>query len=142
MHFTGLTAKPTASDLTKAEMVCDVKSIPALGGAPEQLETTTLSSSVQTFVNGVKQLDQFEFTANYIKSVYRKINELEKKGSGEWWAVVLGADADGNPDGHDGIMVWQGGITCAMNEQEVNAVREMTIYISATTAPEMLADAQ
>ena len=69
---------------------------------------------------------------------YKKLKELEGK-EDIWWAVFLGADGSGAPDGHDGIFVWQGGISTMLDEGDVNAVREMTSYISCSTAPEMLA---
>ena len=39
---------------TDWEKLCKIKTYPALGGAPEQLETTDLEDEVQTFVPGVQ----------------------------------------------------------------------------------------
>jgi hypothetical protein len=43
----------------------DIKDFPSLGGSPEQIETTTLSNEVSTFVNGVQSMSTFEFLSNY-----------------------------------------------------------------------------
>lgn len=138
MHWTDNTAQPTSLD--GAEKVIDIKSYPALGGEPEQIESTTLSDDVQTFVRGVQSLDNFDFTANYTKASYRKLKALEAKGEGEWWGVALGAGADGAPDGHDGIIVWKGGVTAYIDGGEVNAVREMHAVFSVATKPTLLED--
>ena len=137
MHWTS-TTQPTS--ITGAEKVVDIKSYPDLGGAPEQVESTTLSDDVQTFVRGVQSIDNFDFTANYTKASYKKLKELEKKGEGEWWGVALGADASGAPDGHDGIIVWKGGLTAYVSGGEVNAVREMHAVFSVATKPTLLED--
>lgn len=136
MKFDGVTAKPTSADLAKAKKVVDIKSVPAMGGEPDTLETTTLSDSVATSILGVQSNDLKQFTANYIASDFMAIKAME--GTEVWFGVFLGAGADGAPDGHDGIFVWKGSITVALNEGDVNAVREMTIYINCATAPEVL----
>ena len=47
------------------EKLIDIKEFPDLGGAPEMLETTTLSDKMQTYIPGIQSLDSLEFTANY-----------------------------------------------------------------------------
>ena len=42
----------TSSDGATYTKLCKIKSYPALGGAPDQLETTDLEDPSQTFVNG------------------------------------------------------------------------------------------
>lgn len=137
MKFDGVTAKPTSADKSKAVKLVDIKSVPAMGGEPDTLETTTLSDSIATSILGVQSNDLKQFTANYISSDFAAIKELE--GKDLWWGVFLGAGSDGAPDGHDGIFVWKGSVSVALNEGDVNAVREMTIYINCATAPEVLA---
>ena len=46
----------------------DIKDFPDLGGAPEMLETTTLSDKMQTYIPGIQSIDALEFTANYTKT--------------------------------------------------------------------------
>lgn len=137
MKFDGVSAKPTSVDKSKAVKLVDIKSVPAMGGEPDTLETTTLSDSIATSILGVQSNDLKSFTANYISSDFSAIKALE--GQEIWWGVFLGAGSDGAPDGHDGIFVWKGSVTVALSEADVNAVREMTIYINCATAPEMLA---
>ncbi|MBY4798352.1 hypothetical protein K6V98_08335 [Collinsella sp. AGMB00827] len=138
MHFKDAQQQPTS--LKGGEKLVDIKSYPALGGEPEKIETTTLSDKVQTFVSGVQQLDSFDFSSNYDKAIYRKLKDLEKKGEGQWWAVAFGADENGQPDGHDGVIVWSGGITAYISEGEVNGVREMHEVFSVASVPVLLPD--
>ena len=42
---------------TALQKLVDIKDFPDLGGAPELLETTTLSDSSQTFINGVQSVN-------------------------------------------------------------------------------------
>lgn len=137
MKYDGLTAKPTSADAAKAAKLVDIKSVPAMGGEPDTLETTTLSDSIATNILGVQSNEMKSFTANYIPADFKKLKALE--GTEAWFAVFLGADSDGNPDGHDGIFAWKGSLTVALNEGDVNAVREMTVYINCATAPEPIA---
>nr|WP_314639903.1 hypothetical protein [uncultured Olsenella sp.] len=142
MHFTTVAgSKPVKTDLTSVEKVVDIKSYPDFGGAPEKVETTTLSEDTSSFVSGVQKLDSFEFTANYILSDYTKAKTLEAKGGDEWWAVFFGAGSDGQPDGHDGIVAWKGGLTAYISGAGVNAAREMKLNYSVKTKPELVSQA-
>ncbi|HHZ02043.1 MAG TPA: phage tail protein, partial [Tissierellia bacterium] len=51
----------------------DIKNFPDLGGAPEMLETTTLSDDTQTYILGIQSLDALEFTANYTKEDFEAV---------------------------------------------------------------------
>lgn len=138
MHLEGSITgtAPTSSDLSKFKKVMDIKDYPDMGGKPDTIETTTLSDDTQTSVNGVQKLDSFEFTANYTKESYASMKAIDEKGNDEWWALYLGAAADGTtPDGHDGIFVWKGGSTTYLTSGATNKVREMKTYISAGTKP-------
>ena len=66
----------------------DIKDFPDLGGAPEMLETTTLSDSMQTFIEGIQSSDALEFTCNYTKEDFATLNAL--KGKEEGYAVYFG----------------------------------------------------
>lgn len=55
---------------TTWEKMCPVKSFPALGGAPEQIEVTDLEDEQQAFVPGVQAMDAMEFGANYTLENY------------------------------------------------------------------------
>lgn len=138
MHFEGATARPTSTDLTKAKKVCDITSYPAMGGNPNQLDVTTLSDSIKRSINGLKDTDQFEFGSNYIKGDKVKLDTLEKKGEAEWWGLFLGAGSDGEPDGHDGIFTWQGGLTSYLDSGDVDAARTMKIVVSMAAPVELM----
>lgn len=140
-HFKDLTDKPKAADFAKAEKVVDIKSYGDLGGEPNALDATTLSDKVQKTVNGVQKLEAIKLTSNYTKGDSAKLAALSALGEGEWWAIVMGADAAGAPDGHDGIYAWQGGLSYYEAGGEVDKVRETTIVVSCATAPALLPDA-
>lgn len=101
--------------------LCKIKSYPALGGEPEQIETTDLEDKQQTFVPGVQAAEGMQFTANYTKEAYAAVKA--KEGKAGYYQLEFGAD------GADGIFSWQGQHSVYVNEGEVNGVREMTITI-------------
>ena len=70
------------------EKLIDIKEFPDLGGAPEMLETTTLSDKMQTYIPGIQSLDSLEFTANYTLEEYKKLKALE--GTEKEFAVWFG----------------------------------------------------
>ena len=114
--------KGTGSTYTK---LIDIKDFPDLGGAPEMLETTTLSDSMQTFIEGIQSSDALEFTANYTKEDYSKLNEL--KGKNESYAVYFGEE------GTDGKFEFSGYLSARVNGGGVNEVVGMTISIAPST---------
>ena len=57
-----------SEDGTKYDKLIDIKSFPDLGGAPEMLETTTLSDAAQTYIPGIQASDALEFESNYTKA--------------------------------------------------------------------------
>ena len=99
--------------------LCKIKSYPDLGGTPEQLETTDLEDSMQTFVDGVQSVDTMEFTANYTKETYESI--LESAGTEQKYQLEFGNA------GADGIFSWTGTHSVRVTGGEVNGVREMVI---------------
>lgn len=99
--------------------LCKIKSYPDLGGSPEQIETTDLEDTMQTFVDGVQSVDTMEFTANYTKEAHEKV--LESAGTEQKYQLEFG-DA-----GADGIFSWSGTHSVRVSGGEVNGVREMVI---------------
>lgn len=99
--------------------LCKIKSYPDLGGSPEQIETTDLEDTMQTFVDGVQSVDTMEFTANYTKEAYE--NVLRSAGTEQKYQLEFG-DA-----GADGIFSWTGTHSVRVSGGEVNGVREMVI---------------
>ena len=103
----------------------DIKDFPDLGGAPEMLETTTLSDSMQTYIPGIQSLDGLEFTANYSKADFNSLKLLE--GKEEEYAVYFGED------GADGIFEFKGYLSAFPVGGGVNEVVSMTISIAPST---------
>ena len=116
------------------EKLVDIKDFPDLGGAPEMLETTTLSDKMQTYIPGIQSLDALEFTANYTKSDYAKLKALE--GQEKEFAVWFGgAESSGvlTPDGSDGKFEFKGQLSVFPVGGGVNEVVDMTITIAPST---------
>ena len=103
----------------------DIKDFPDLGGAPEMLETTTLSDSMQTYIPGIQSLEGLEFTANYTKTDFTKLKALESKE--EEYAVYFGAE------GAEGIFSFKGYLSVFPVGGGVNEVVSMTISIAPST---------
>ena len=108
------------------EKLIDIKDFPDLGGAPEMLETTTLSDAMQTYIEGIQSADALEFSANYTKEDYSKCAEL--KGKNESYAVYFGEE------GTNGKFEFDGYLSARVNGGGVNEVVGMTIAIAPSTA--------
>ena len=116
------------------EKLVDIKDFPDLGGAPEMLETTTLSDNMQTFIEGIQSQDALEFTSNYDLDTYTTLNGL--KGEETEFAVWFGGTGDGDsltPTGSEGKFKFKGYLTPRVVGKGVNEVREMIISIAPST---------
>lgn len=116
------------------EKLIDIKSFPDLGGAPELLETTTLSDSMTTNIMGIQSLDALEFECNYSLADYTKLKEME--GTTKEFAVWLGGTEAGGvatPTGSDGKFEFSGQLAVYVNGGGVNEVVGMTVSIAAST---------
>lgn len=127
---------------SKWEKLIDIKSFPDLGGAPELLETTTLSDSMTTNIMGIQSLDALEFECNYTKEDYSKLKAME--GKSEKFAVWLGGTESAGavtPTGADGKFEFSGQLSVFVNGGGVNEVVNMTVSIAASTPITLGADA-
>ena len=116
------------------EKLIDIKNFPDLGGAPEMLETTTLSDGMQTYIPGIQSLDGLEFTANYDKTEFDKLKEME--GTEHEFSVWFGGTVSGGkvtPTGDNGKFDFGGQLSVFPVGGDVNAVVEMTISIAPST---------
>ena len=116
------------------EKLVDIKSFPDLGGAPELLETTTLSDGMTTNIFGIQSLDALEFECNYTKEDYTKLKAME--GTETEFAVWLGGTETGGvvtPTGEDGKFTFKGSLAVYVNGGGVNEVVNMTVSIAAST---------
>lgn len=128
------------SGSTYAKLV-DIKDFPDLGGAPEMLETTTLSDKMQTYIPGIQSIDALEFTANYTKTDFDKLKALE--GQNKKFAVWMGATESGGtltPSGSDGKFEFEGQLSVFPVGGGVNEVVDMTITIAPSTPITSAAD--
>lgn len=117
------------------EKLIDIKDFPDLGGAPEMLETTTLSDKMQTYIPGIQSNDALEFTSNYNKTDFTTLKALE--GEETEFAVWFGAtEAAGvlTPTGTDGKFNFKGYLSVFPVGGGVNEVVDMTINIAPSTA--------
>ena len=124
------------------EKLVDIKSFPDLGGAPELLETTTLSDSMTTNIMGIQSLDALEFECNYTKEDYSRLKAME--GAETEFAVWLGGSEAGGvatPTGSDGKFEFKGQLSVYVNGGGVNEVVNMTVSIAASTPITMGTDA-
>ena len=115
------------------EKMVDIKDFPDLGGAPEQLETTTLSDKMQTFINGIQKLDTMSFTANYDKATYDTL--LTDAGKAGHYAVWFGgSDAvPPVPSGDQGKWKWDGSYSIYVSGAGVDEVVDMIITMTPST---------
>lgn len=112
----------------------DIKDFPDLGGAPEMLETTTLSDKMQTYIPGIQSLDSLEFTANYTKEDFTTLKALD--GVEADYAVWFGGTESGGvvtPTGTDGKFTFKGQLSVYPVGGGVNEVVDMTITIAPST---------
>ena len=116
------------------QKLIDIKDFPDLGGAPELLETTTLSDKMQTYIPGIQSLDALEFTANYTKEDFTKLKALE--GVEHEFAVWFGGTEEANvltPTGTDGKFQFKGQLSAFPVGGGVNEVVDMTVTIAPST---------
>jgi hypothetical protein len=120
----GIKLKVGETAETLEQLVC-IKDFPDLGGAPEQIETTTLCDSQQTFINGIKSMGVMEFTANYDSEDYDAIEALS--GQELFYELEFGES------GADGVFKWKGEHTVRVTGGGVNSVVEMVISVAPST---------
>lgn len=123
-----------STDGSQYEKLIDIKDFPDLGGAPEMLETTTLSDSMQTYIPGIQSLDALEFNTNYTKEDFEKLKALE--GQDLHYAVWFGGTVSGSvvtPTGTDGKFNFKGSLSAFPVGGGVNEVIGMTVTIAPST---------
>ena len=117
------------------EKLVDIKDFPDLGGAPEMLETTTLSDSMQTYIEGIQSQDVLEFTINYDLTTYQTL--LAMKGTETEFSVWFGGTESGGvvtPTGTEGKFNFKGYLSVRVVGKGVNEVKEAIISIAPSTA--------
>lgn len=123
------------------EKLIDIKDFPDLGGAPEMLETTTLSDPMQTYIEGIMSQDALEFTVNYDLETYKKIADM--KGTETDFAVWFGGTESGGvvtPTGSEGKFAFKGYISIRVSGKGTNEVKEAIISIAPSTPISLASD--
>lgn len=116
------------------EKLVDIKDFPDLGGAPEMLETTTLTDSMQTYIEGIQSQDALEFNINYDLETYNKI--LALKGEEKEFSVWFGGTESAGtvtPTGDEGKFNFKGYVSMRVTGKGVNEVREAVVSIAPST---------
>ena len=124
----GVTLK-WGTSATSLSKVVDIKDFPDLGGAPEVLETTTLSDDIQTYIMGIQGSGMMEFTCNYTKDDFDEVMKDANKDL--YYALEFGDKGD------EGIFEWQGQHIAWVVGAGVNAVTEFKIGIAPSTKPKL-----
>jgi hypothetical protein len=129
-----------STDGTTYEKVLDIVDFPDLGGLPEQLDTTTLSDSMRTYVNGIQEAEGFTFNANYDPTDYTAVETLATadETAASYYAVWFGGTEvvgdDPTPTGNLGKFSFMG--KCShpvVTGAGVNEVRRMQFQIAPST---------
>ena len=110
---------------TGGNKLCDIKDFPDLGGAPEMLETTTLSDAAKTYIAGIQDQQALEFTANYTAVAYAAVNALTTTTA---FTLEFGAA------GASGTFAFSGTASAYIVGAGVNEVVDMKIVIVPSTA--------
>ena len=113
----------------------DIKEFPDLGGAPERLQTTTLSDKAHTYIAGIQDTEDLTFTANYTPENYQAVNTYYDNEEHDF-AVWLGGTESGStltPDGSNGKFSFTGMLSVYVNGGGVNEVVDMTITLTPST---------
>lgn len=116
------------------EKLVDIKDFPDIGGSPEMLETTTLSDSMQTYIEGIQSSDAMEFTINYDLDTYETL--LAMKGTETEFAIWFGGTESSGvvtPTGDEGKFEFKGYLSVRVSGKGVNEVKEATISIAPST---------
>lgn len=125
----------TGSGTLTYAKVCDIKSYPDIGGAPDLIDMTTLSNKSKIGVPGIQNNDAMTFDANYNPTVYQTLKALAD-GTAKHWAIYFGGTENNGvvtPTGDDGKFTFDGILDVYVTGGGVNEGRSMQISITPTT---------
>lgn len=114
------------------QKVIDIKDYPDMIGDPNMLDATTLSDAQEKQIPGILRMgDGYRFTANYTPENFTKVKGLENNQYD--YALWLGGDTSGNPDGHNGKFSWTGDVRAGFPGKGVDEVSDMSITAVPST---------
>ena len=112
----------------ESDKLCDITSYPDIGGAPDAIDVTTLSDTVQRNINGIQTSSSHEFGAWYDKDTYEALYAIQEADitstSLARYQLWFGEN------GVYGKFEWEGKLSVFAGGAESNAARPMTITIS------------
>lgn len=134
--------KGTGSSTLSWAKLCDIKDFPDLGSTPENLETTTLSDYMKTYIPGLQDVGgALEFTCNYDLATYQTLNSESADTN---YAVWFGGTENASthvvtPDGSLGKWSFKGTLAVHVSGAGTNEVREMVVSIMPSSVIEFSA---
>ena len=108
----------------------DITSIPDLGGAPDQIDVTTLSDLQTRNINGIQSVSALEFGAWYDKDTYAALQTIAEADLAKTQTQLDTYEVWFGDDGVHGKFEWQGKLSVYVGSVESNAAVPMTITIS------------
>lgn len=117
---TYLYAKKSAD--TSSTKLCDITSYPDLFTAPEKIDISDLSSKQKKYAEGMVDVPDYTFGANYTKTAYTKLKTMEGDDTIEF-QLRFGAN------GEYGAWEWTGSVFTNIKGGDVGAKREMEITV-------------
>lgn len=118
----------------------DVSEVPDLWTAPPTIDTTTLSDEMRTYINGLVDPGSLEFTANYTAQNMSDLDAVAGTPNTKF-AVYLGADSNGAPDGHNGKFTFEGELSYGLRAVSVDEKVNIGIAIAVSSEIEYTAGA-
>lgn len=97
----------------------DITSYPDLMSPPEKIDISDLSSKQKKYTDGMTDLPDYEFGANYTLANYKKVEALKNK--------KLHCELRFGENGEYGIFKWQGTIFPSVSGGDVGGKREMKV---------------
>lgn len=119
-----------ANGASAFEKLVDITSIPDLGGAPDQIDVTTLSDKQTRNINGIQSISALEFGAWYNKTDYAALQAIAVADEGKQQDELDTYQIWFGTNGADGKFEWQGKLSVYVGSVESNAAVPMTITIS------------
>lgn len=125
---TGTSLKIKKTGDTAYTILPGLKDFTDFGAKAERVETTTLSSSTKTYISGLQDTPELDFTFNYDPSdpasAYNVLMPLITEKSLDFELVF--------PDGS--YYSWSGQASMFVKAGKVNAVLEFSLSVTATTS--------
>lgn len=123
----------SSGSVTYSKLV-DITDFPDMGGAPETLDGTTLSDEMEMQEEGIIKLGALEFTTFLDADATDYESLVALKGTETQFALYIGKNASGAPDGHVMKLGWKGKLSCWIVGAGVNELIKVKISIARTTA--------